>query len=262
MIERDHRDVDELANSFRRNNLQQNKYSYDNRNKYDRQPKYPRKENSFNNKSNAYRKNSRGNSNSLKSSSTGSSGRWGPENNREDYTYLSSNSSSQLSSKSLEQHDLSMKNKSVERSSSYASSTGSNSSGSNYGSNKENLQNSSSTHSNHPKAATNPETNHNQPRNPFRFDISEEDDDLCQTTNNQVYQLYQSVVIDEELLRTLQSTYMNIHQYLVLQQKNFCDFLEEKRNHEINTWLASMSETEQKRYFERNPNQVPPTQRS
>lgn len=257
-VERDNypmkEEVEDLTNMFGRNHLQY-KYQNDSRSsKYERQTKFMRKDNSsFSSKSNSsreYRK-PRGGNGSLKSTGHNPSRAWNTEGVREQTEYnFSSNNSSRLSSRSLEQHDITMKNKSVERSSSYASSTGGSSTGSNYSSNKENLQNASAA----------PSNAHN--KNPFRFEVSEEDESLCQQTNDRVYNLYQSVVLDEELLKLLQSTYMDIHQYLMQQQKNFCDFYEEKRKHEISNWLASMSETEQKRYYERNPSQMPQSQKS
>jgi hypothetical protein len=63
--------------------------------------------------------------------------------------------------------------------------------------------------------------------------------------------MYVRIVVDETIVNRIQQLALSAQDFLQLQQQNLSNFYEDKKRHDIQVWLASCSEEEQKRYWER-----------
>lgn len=89
------------------------------------------------------------------------------------------------------------------------------------------------------------------PENPFLFEISEYDLQLSAQTMQSQYELYSQLSADPDILVKLQALAAVAQQNLYKQQQNYNEFMEDKRQHDIERWLASMSEEDRRQYLER-----------
>jgi hypothetical protein len=89
------------------------------------------------------------------------------------------------------------------------------------------------------------------PKIPFCFDVEEKDILICEQTAETMRNLYSRVYFDEDILSKISELALNAHNFLQLQQQNLTEFYDDKRQHDIEVWLSSCSEEEQKRYWER-----------
>lgn len=117
-----------------------------------------------------------------------------------------------------------------------------------YNNRRDNNNNGSNTTQGRPKRNFPPNPD---PNNPFCFDISDRDMEVCERTAEVMKELYSNIKFETEILAKIQQLAVNAEKFLQFQQQNVTDFYEDKRKHEINAWLATCSEEEQKRYWER-----------
>lgn len=89
------------------------------------------------------------------------------------------------------------------------------------------------------------------PENPFVFEISDYDVELSTRTMQAQYELYSQLTVDQDILQKFQALAAVAQQNLYRQQSNYNEFMEDKRQHEIERWLASMSEEDRRQYLER-----------
>lgn len=87
--------------------------------------------------------------------------------------------------------------------------------------------------------------------NPFAFDISQYDLELSSRTFQEQYDLYSGLVVDSDVILKFQALAIVAQQNLYKQQLNYNEFMEEKRQNDIDRWLASISEEDRKKYLER-----------
>lgn len=91
----------------------------------------------------------------------------------------------------------------------------------------------------------------NNKKIPFCFDVTEKDLMVCERTAEMMRDMYSRIVVDEDIISKIQQLAMSAQDFLQLQQENLAAFYEEKKRHDIEVWLSSCSEEEQKRYWER-----------
>lgn len=89
------------------------------------------------------------------------------------------------------------------------------------------------------------------PDNPFVFDVSDYDLALSAKTMEEQFELYSGLVVDPDIMMKFQALTIIAQQSLYKQQQNYNEFMEDKRQHEIERWLANMSEEDRRQYLER-----------
>lgn len=65
------------------------------------------------------------------------------------------------------------------------------------------------------------------------------------------FELYSGLVVDPDIMMKFQALAIVAQQSLYKQQQNYNEFMEDKRQHEIERWLANMSEEDRRQYLER-----------
>lgn len=91
----------------------------------------------------------------------------------------------------------------------------------------------------------------NKKQIPFCFDVVDHDLMVCERTAECMRNMYVRIVVDETIVNRIQQLALSAQDFLQLQQQNLSNFYEDKKRHDIQVWLASCSEEEQKRYWER-----------
>lgn len=89
------------------------------------------------------------------------------------------------------------------------------------------------------------------PDNPFVFEVSDYDLALSAKTMEEQFELYSGLVVDPDIMMKFQALTIIAQQSLYKQQQNYNEFMEDKRQHEIERWLANMSEEDRRQYLER-----------
>lgn len=87
--------------------------------------------------------------------------------------------------------------------------------------------------------------------NPFKFEISTYDLQVSEQNIETVKTLFSNVHVEPDVISKLQSLTAMSQYYQYMQQQNYNEFYEQKRQHDIEQWLASCSEEDKKLYLDR-----------
>lgn len=86
---------------------------------------------------------------------------------------------------------------------------------------------------------------------PFNFEVIENDIVICEKTAESMRNMYGRIIVDDVIISKINELAINAQEFLQLQQQNLLKFYDDKKQHDIQNWLASSTEEEQKRYWER-----------
>jgi hypothetical protein len=89
------------------------------------------------------------------------------------------------------------------------------------------------------------------PSNPFQIEISAYDLQVSEQYIETVKTLFSKVQVEPDVVLKIQSLAAISQCYQLMQQQSYNEFFEEKRQYDINQWLASCREEDKKLYLDR-----------